>query len=305
MSVVPPSPPCATTRTSVRPLHAHRRRDAGGHRRGVAEQRVDPRDLPRGLGIGRREHLEAAGRVDGDQLAVGRAHRRVDRVARAERLAAALAGAVAGVERVGALHVRPAPQRSFSREQPVADGEGAGLVELDGLHVPWRLLLADLRADGADAAAGSPRRSGRCGAPALSRSSSRLTTSASRSRKVSCSSSSAPASSNSCAQRRARDRAAAQAGDHRVALELDARQRLAHAVGHDAAQADGEALLQHDDALGVLQRLAQRGERERPERADATAPIATPSSRISSTTSFMVPITEPSATTIVSASSVR
>ena len=70
------------------------------------------------------------------------------------------------------------------------------------------------------------------------------------------------------AQRRAGDRPAAQAGDDGVALQLDAGQRLAHAVGHDAAQAHGKALLQHDDALGVLQRVAQRGERERAERAD-------------------------------------
>jgi hypothetical protein len=72
---------------------------------GVAEQRVDPRNLPRGFRVGRGEHFQAAGGVGGDQLVVGRVHRGVDRVARAERLAAALAGAVAGVERVGALHV--------------------------------------------------------------------------------------------------------------------------------------------------------------------------------------------------------
>ena len=41
------------------------------------------------------KHLQAAGRVRRDELALGRFHRRVDGVARAERLAAALAGAVA------------------------------------------------------------------------------------------------------------------------------------------------------------------------------------------------------------------
>ena len=51
---------------------ALRRRDARGDRRGVAEQRMDPRNLPRRLRIRRREHFEAAGRVDGDQLVVGR-----------------------------------------------------------------------------------------------------------------------------------------------------------------------------------------------------------------------------------------
>ena len=77
-------------------------------------------------------------------------------------------------------------------------------------------------------------------------------------------------------------------------------------VDDDAAQPDRQALLQHDDALGVLQA------RRAPPRAGTggtqlmpSTPIATPSLRISSTTSLMVPITEPSATTMVSASSVR
>ena len=60
----------------------------------------------------------------------GRAHRGVDRVARAQRLAAALAGAVARVERVAALD-RRLHAALLGREQAVADGEGAGLVELD------------------------------------------------------------------------------------------------------------------------------------------------------------------------------
>ena len=52
MSVVPPSPPCAITRTFGAALHFHRRRNARRHRRGVAEQRVHPGDLPGGLRIG-------------------------------------------------------------------------------------------------------------------------------------------------------------------------------------------------------------------------------------------------------------
>ena len=101
----------------------------------------------------------------------------------------------------------------------------------------------------------------------LSRSSSKLTTSALRSINVTCSSSSRPASSN----RRVSDVrviAPAQPGNDGVAVQRDAGQRLAHAVGQDAAHPDGEAFLQHHHALRVLQRLAQHGERERPERTD-------------------------------------
>ena len=105
MSTVPPSPPWPTTRMSSRPLRAQRRGDAGGHGGGVGEQRVDPRQLPRGLGVRGGEDLEAAGRVGGDQPPAGRAQRGVERVAGAERLAASLAGAMALGDRVGALGV--------------------------------------------------------------------------------------------------------------------------------------------------------------------------------------------------------
>jgi len=57
------------------------------------------------LGVRRRKHFQAAGGVGRDQLAVGSLHRSIDRVARTERLAAALAGAVAGVQRVGAVRM--------------------------------------------------------------------------------------------------------------------------------------------------------------------------------------------------------
>ena len=80
--------------------------------------------LPRALGVRGREHLEAAGRVGGDQLVAGRAHRGVERVARAERLAAALAGAVAGGERVRALRVG-LHGALLGIEQPVADHEAS------------------------------------------------------------------------------------------------------------------------------------------------------------------------------------
>ena len=102
MSVVPPSPPCAITRISLA-LDPHRRGDAGRDRRGVAEQRMQPRQLPGCFRIGRGEDFEAAGGVDGDQIIAGGAHGGVDGVARAERLAAALAGAMAAGQRVRAL----------------------------------------------------------------------------------------------------------------------------------------------------------------------------------------------------------
>ena len=124
-------------------LDPHRGGNAGGDRGGVAEQRVQPGDLPGRLGIGRGEHLEAAGGVDGDQLVVGGAHRRIQRVARAERLAAALAGAVA---RVMALARSHAGLHGALRlvEQAVADGEGAGLVELESLDLSISMTAASL-----------------------------------------------------------------------------------------------------------------------------------------------------------------
>ena len=83
MSTVPPSPAWATTRTSVRPLASQRGGHAGGHRRGVAEQGVQPGEPPRGLGVGGGEDLEAAGGVDGDEPAVAwRAWRRRGRSGR-------------------------------------------------------------------------------------------------------------------------------------------------------------------------------------------------------------------------------
>ena len=114
----------------VAALHLQRRGDAGRDRGRVAEERVDPRQLPRRLRVRRREHLEAARRVRRDQPPVRRAHRGVERVARAERLAAALAGAVAGSERVRALRARL--HRALLRiEQAVAGREAAHLEELD------------------------------------------------------------------------------------------------------------------------------------------------------------------------------
>ena len=114
------------------------RGDPGGDRRRVPEQRVQPGDLPGRFGERGGEDLQAAGRVDRDHLAAGGAHHRVQGVAGAERLAAALAGAVPAGERVGALGARL--DAALIWEQPVPDRETAGLVELDSLvrHGPNR-----------------------------------------------------------------------------------------------------------------------------------------------------------------------
>src|SRR6266567_3439753 len=80
-------------------------------------------------------------------------------------------------------------------------------------------------------------------------------------------------------ERCARDRPATEARDDGISLEYDARERLAHAVGYDPAQTDREALFEHDDALGILQRVAHRRQREGAEgaerdRADLHAVVA-------------------------------
>ena len=114
--------PGATHADVVAALRLQRGRDAGRDRRRVAEQRVEPGQLPGRLRVRRREDLEAAGRVRGDQPALGRAHRGVEHVAGAERLAAALAGAVARGERVRALRCAPArcAASGSSRRLPTA-----------------------------------------------------------------------------------------------------------------------------------------------------------------------------------------
>src|SRR5450631_2334505 len=179
------------------PEHALCGGDAGRDRGRIAEKRVNPWNLPRSLRIRRREHFKATRCVDRYQLVSGCLHRGIDGVARAQRFAATLTGTVPGIERVRAVHVR-LHRALVLLEQPIADGERAGLIELDhclvheaspGVQpmpdatVPiWRRIAS---------AVGPVRRD------LLSRSSSWLTRSAFRSRKVTCSSSSRPASSNS------------------------------------------------------------------------------------------------------------
>ena len=95
MSTVPPSPAWPTTRTSSRPLARSAAATPAATAGALPNSECSHGSCQERLRVRRGEHLEAAGRVDRDQLAVGGPHRRVEHVARAERLAAALAGAVA------------------------------------------------------------------------------------------------------------------------------------------------------------------------------------------------------------------
>ena len=117
---------------------AQRGRDSRANRRRVTEQRVDPRQAPGRLRVGRGENFQAAGRVGGDELIVGGTQRGVDHVARAQRLAAALAGTMPRVERVRAFDARLYRALGLV-QQPVANGEGAGLVKLYSLFGFWKL----------------------------------------------------------------------------------------------------------------------------------------------------------------------
>ena len=65
------------------------------------------------------------------------------------------------------------------------------------------------------------------------------------------------------------DRPSAQPGDDRVAVQLEPRHRHANVSGQDAANPDGEALFEHDDAVCVLQRGTHVVKRERAVRSDS------------------------------------
>ena len=205
------------------------------------------------LRVGRGEHLQAAGRVRGDHPPAGGAHRGVERVACAERLAAALAGTVPARDRVRAL-LAGLHRALLGVEQPVADREAAGLVEAD------RGCASCSWAPHTGPAATVPRSRrmfSACGPEAREapiRSSSRFTTSQSMSRNVNASRRSAAASAEQAVQRGLGDRPSAEARDHRVAVQLDAGERHAHVRRDDPADADGERLLEHDHALGVAER---------------------------------------------------
>ena len=278
------------------PLGPERRGDAGAERRSVAEEGVDPGHLPGALRVGGREDLEAARGVGRDQPALGGPHRGVEHVAGAERLAAALTGAVPGGERVGALHPR-LHRALLGIEQPISDHVGARLVELDVLVGIVRLRGDRRRGRGACSRRGGP---GDC---LRSRASSRSTSSASRSRKLSGSSSSRPA----CSKRPRSDSRVIERPPSPAITVLQCagcRRAPPDVGGDDAADATASAF-SSTTTRRPRQSLADLLQGEGPEGPEPSAPILTPPSRSSSITSSIVPSTEPSATTIVSAPSVR
>src|SRR6266567_1957925 len=140
MSTVPPSPPWPTTRMSVRPLAFS----------AAATPVATAGALP---------NSECSHAIRQDVSGYGVENTSRQPVAltaitwpAAARLAAALAGAVAAGQRVGAVGVG-LDRAQFEVQQPVADRETAGLVELDLLH--WHRThspSADAGRDGADVA---------------------------------------------------------------------------------------------------------------------------------------------------------
>ena len=116
------------------------RGDAGRHSGRVAEQRVDPRDPPRGLRIGGGEHLEAAGGVRRDHPPVRGAHGGIQGVARAECLPTALAGAMAARDRVRPL-LAGLNGALLGIEQAIADRKAARLVVPDHRRLHARAPL--------------------------------------------------------------------------------------------------------------------------------------------------------------------
>src|SRR4029453_1546880 len=89
---------------------------------------MHPGNLPGGLRIRCREYFEATRGIDRDELAGSGSHRGVNGIARAERLAASLAGAMATGERVRSIN-RGLNGTFPLGHQAVAHGKGALLIE--------------------------------------------------------------------------------------------------------------------------------------------------------------------------------
>ena len=106
-------------------------------------------------------------------------------------------------------------------------------------------------------------------------------------------------------QRSLGNRPAAEAHDRRVHRRRigELAQRDGDVAGERPAHADVDGLVEDDDVARASQSLAQRPDRERAESDERNDLIARPSARISSITSFMVPLIDPIATTSVSAPS--
>ena len=85
-----------------------------------------------------------------DDLSIGRPHGCVEHIPRTEDLATTLAGAMPGRDRIRPVH--PGLDRPLIRvEQPVADDEGADLVEVDVLRC-HDVLSVELGSDEANVA---------------------------------------------------------------------------------------------------------------------------------------------------------
>ena len=231
--------------------------------------------------------------------AVGRPHRGVEHVPRAERLAAALAGTVARGDRVRRARSRACTVRCSGVEQPVAGREacrpGRSLTRLVIGAPQWAARRCRGRA-------GCSRRAARRGPLGAAR--------ARRGRRRDRGTSAGPGEPagehvvEQRAQRALRDRPAAEPGDDVVDAQPAARRGRAARSGRRCrprrrrTPSRRPRHLRRAASARAPRRAARGGSSSMP-----SAPTGTPSSRSSSTTSSIVPSTEPSATTTVSASS--
>src|ERR1019366_4721585 len=282
-------------------LRPHRRCDPRGDGRGVRGQRMEPGNLPGRLGVGRREHLETARGVDDHELASGRTHGGVEHPPRAERLAASLARAVAARQRVAPVDRRLHGAR-LRVEQAVAGGQRAGLVELDPLAHPILRIDGPTSRSTFDAVGPGGRVSGM-------RATSRSTTPQSRSSMWSSPSLPAWPSANTrpsdaCVIARPPRPATTvcttvctSAGSPRSAI------RTSDASTPPIPRARFFSTTMTRRAPRSASRTAAAGNGRNVHRS--SAPMGTPPARIASTTTSIVPFTDPIATTIVSAPSVR
>ena len=106
------------------------RSHTGRDSRRIAEERMQPRHSPGAFRIRRREDFQAPGGIRHGDPAVGFFHRRVQRVAGAEGLAAALAGAVSRFQRIEALG-RALQCLQLLIQKPITNRKGAGLIKMD------------------------------------------------------------------------------------------------------------------------------------------------------------------------------
>src|SRR5262249_38025996 len=114
-------------------FHSHGGRNTGGNGCRIAEQRMQPRNLPRRFGIRGGEHLEASRGIDGDEIAAGGAQGGVNGVARPESLPTSLASAMPAGKRVRTIDRRL--HRSLRlADEAVAHRESPLLVEFEFLH---------------------------------------------------------------------------------------------------------------------------------------------------------------------------